>query len=150
MRLKERLKRFDIFGAKVEFFYQGKSFFNTIWGFLVTSLVCIGYISMVSLKWIEFFGETDPIDHFSETAQDMDTKTLRLQELGFSFAIDDSLDPRIGSIEASQVTWSGTDGVKYSKPIKLVPCDALLPLNLPLGNDYEKARRKSRSSVITE
>ena len=51
----------------MELFYKGQAYFNTYWGCSVTIFVILGYMVMVSLKWIEFFGETDPIAYFSET-----------------------------------------------------------------------------------
>ena len=51
----------------MEFFYKGSAYFNTGWGCSVTCFVIIAYMVMISLKWIEFFGETDPIAYFSET-----------------------------------------------------------------------------------
>ena len=56
-----KLQNFDIFGRGVNFFYKGSEQFNTKWGAFVTFFVIICYFSMVGLKWIEFFGETDPI-----------------------------------------------------------------------------------------
>ena len=49
---------------------------------------------------------------------------IDLQSIGFSFAVD-NLDPRIGKIEAFQVTWSGVDGAKKATPINLISCDSL-------------------------
>ena len=63
---KEKLKKFDIYGTNVELFYKGSAKFNTHWGCIVTFFIIICYMLMVGLKWIEFFGETDPIQHFSE------------------------------------------------------------------------------------
>ena len=87
---------------------------------------------MVSLKWIEFFGETDPIAYFSETRQDMDQK-IDLQKLNFSFAVD-NLDARIGTVEVTQISWNGLDGKKIYTPVNLVSCDTLQPFHIPLSN----------------
>ena len=65
--LTDKLKKLDIFGQNVELFYKGQAYFNTYWGCSVTIFVILGYMIVVSLKWIEFFGETDPIAYFSET-----------------------------------------------------------------------------------
>ena len=67
MLVDKLIKKLDIFGHNVEFFYKGSAYFNTGWGCSVTCFVIIAYMVMISLKWIEFFGETDPIAYFSET-----------------------------------------------------------------------------------
>ena len=94
--LGEKLKRIDIFGANVDLFYKGQARFHTHWGCSVTFCVIIVYMVVVSLKWIEFFGETDPIEHFSEAGQDLDQQ-IDLQSLGFTFAVD-NLDAKIGTV----------------------------------------------------
>ena len=66
-------------------------------------------------------------------------KMIDLQELSFSFAVD-NVDSRIGTIEALKIEWSGIDGIKQKTPIKLVQCDALQPLNIPLSNEFHRAR----------
>ena len=76
----------------------------------MTFFVVICYVVMVSFKWIEFFGETDSIEYFSESRQDMNER-INFQTLGFSFAID-YLEPRIGKIEAAQVSWNGIDSAE--------------------------------------
>ena len=53
---------------------------------MITMLVAIAYLLMLTLKFIEFFGETDPIEYFSETKQDMN-QMITLSEIGFSFAV---------------------------------------------------------------
>ena len=52
----------------------------------------------------------------------------------------DNLDARIGTVEATKISWRGTDGAKTKTEIKLVPCDALEPLKIPLSNEYHQAR----------
>ena len=61
---------------------------------------------------------------------------IDFQSLGFSFAID-NIEPRIGKIEATHVSFSGIVGVerKYT-PIDLKVCDTLQLTNLPLTNEY--------------
>ena len=70
---------------------------------------------------------------------------IDLQSLGFSFAID-SLDARIGKVEAKKVSWSGADGAKRDAQINLVPCDAIQPLNIPLANEFNRARSANSQS----
>ena len=67
MFIKGKLQRFDLFGRDVNFFYKGSEYFSTKWGCFMTFLVSVCYLMMISLKWTEFFGETDPIEYFSET-----------------------------------------------------------------------------------
>ena len=64
---------------------------------------------------------------------------IDLQSLGFTFAVD-NLDARIGTVEATKISWRGTDGAKTKTQIKLVPCDALEPLRIPLSNEFHQAR----------
>ena len=108
--LGKKLQKFDIFGRDVNFFYKGQEYFSTRWGCIMSIFVTVFYLIMVSLKWTEFFGETDPLAYFSETRQSMEYP-INLTELGFTFAVD-NLEASIGQIEATQVHWSGKDGVK--------------------------------------
>ena len=62
-----KLKKCDQFGRDVNFFYKGEEQYRTAWGTMITMLVAIAYLLMLTLKFIEFFGETDPIEYFSET-----------------------------------------------------------------------------------
>ena len=66
-----RLKHLDFFGTEVNFFYKGAERFSTGWGRFVSVSVMLGYITLVGLKFTEFFGETDQIHYFSETRQSM-------------------------------------------------------------------------------
>ena len=91
-------------------------------------------------KLIEFWDETDPIEYFSETRQGFDLP-INLNELGFTFAVE-SIEARIGRIEAVQVRWDGLDGIKHNNQIKLVSCDELAPWGLPLTNEYTSARAR--------
>ena len=61
-----KLQSFDIFGADVNFYYKGEDKFKTPWGCIVTIFVALSYLSMVSLKLIEFNGGFDGIEFFSE------------------------------------------------------------------------------------
>ena len=90
--------------------------------------VTIAYMFVVSLKWVEFFGETDPIEYFSEGKQSM-LEPINMSELGFIFAID-SIDERLGTIKVTHVDWSGTDGVKNETEIELVKCDTIGQMEL--------------------
>ena len=101
----DRLKKFDIFGRDVHFFYKGQAKYHTKCGCFMTFFVVICYVIVVCFKWIEFVGETDSIEYFSEARQDMNER-IDFQSLGFSFAID-NLEPRFGKIEAAQVSWNG-------------------------------------------
>ena len=113
----------------------------------MTFFVVICYVVVVSFKWIEFFGETDSIEYFSESRQDMNER-IDFQSLGFSFAID-SLEPRLGKIEATQVSWSGIGSAeKKEQPIDLKFYDALQPQNLPLTNEYSRARSQNTPAYL--
>ena len=118
-----RLRDLDFFGTEVNFFYKGAERFSTGWGRFVSVSVLLGYSTLVGLKFMEFFGETDQIHYFSETRQSMQ-ESIELSELGFTFAVQD-LQPNLGRIQAYQVKWSGTDGLKTKSPIDLVECDSL-------------------------
>ena len=95
----ERLKRFDIFGRNVNFFYKGQAKFSTKCGCFMTFFVIISYLIVVSFKWIEYFSESDSIEYFSEQHQDMEER-IDFKSIGFSFAID-NLEPRFGKIEVT-------------------------------------------------
>ena len=113
----------------------------------MTFFVVISYVVMVSFKWIEFFGETDSIEYLSEPRQDMNER-IDFQSLGFSFAID-NLEPRFGKIEATQVSWSGTNSAeRKEQPIDLKFCDALEPQNLQLTNEYSQARSQDPRTYL--
>ena len=101
---------------------------------------------MVSLKWIEFFGETDPIEYFSEAQQSM-FDSIDLHEPGFSFALD-SIEEQYGSLKATQVNWSGQNGVKYETEIDLVKCDSIG--HLKLANSFTEARRGKNEFLCPE
>ena len=55
-----------MFGRDVQFYYQGENQFTTGWGSIVTFLAVVGYLIIVLYKFVEFFGETDPVQYFSE------------------------------------------------------------------------------------
>ena len=67
----KRLHSFDFFATNINFYYKGLERFSTGWGRFVTASVVVGYSALVGLKFTEFFGETDPIQYFSETHQNM-------------------------------------------------------------------------------
>ena len=108
MKLGEKLQEFDIFGKGVTFFYKGKREFKTKWGCFVTAFVITSYLTILGIKLIEFFGETDPIAYFSETRQSMD-EPINLNDLGFTFAVE-NIEPTIGYIEAYQYHLDSSDG----------------------------------------
>ena len=68
MNKKSKLSTLDFFAKEVNFYYNGNERFTTGWGRFVTISVTLAYIAMVGLKFTEFFGETDPINYYSETA----------------------------------------------------------------------------------
>ena len=76
--LGNKLKKCDLFGRDVNFFYKGEEYYSTNWGVFVSFLVSTAIIVMVSLKMIEFFGVTDPIEYFSETPQNILKMVQRL------------------------------------------------------------------------
>ena len=108
--LTKNLRSLDYFWTYVNFFYKGNEYFSTGWGQFVTIFVTVAYLALIGLKFTEFFGETDPITYFSETRQDVQHR-LNLSSLGFSFALE-NVDADLGTLEAHQVHWSGSDGVK--------------------------------------
>ena len=108
--LSTKLLHFDLFGSNINFYYRGMEKFHTTWGCIVTFIIVLTYLAMVSVKCIEFFGETDGIDHFSETYQSIN-ESIDLMKLGFSFAVE-NVDQTMGKLEAFQVRWSGIDGSK--------------------------------------
>ena len=138
----QKLLQLDIFGRGVEFFFKGQQEFKTKWGCVVTAFIVTTYLIIFLLRLTEFFGETDPIEYFSQTRQSMDER-IDLNKLGFTFAVE-NIEARIGRIEVSQVDWDGTDGIKRSTPIELVNCEELSPWGLPLTNSYTQARIASK------
>ena len=78
----------DFFGKEVNFFYKGAERYSTGWGRFVSVSVMLGYVTLMGLKFTEFFGETDTIHYFSETRQSMQ-ESIELSQLGFSFAVQD-------------------------------------------------------------
>ena len=92
-----RMKRCDLFGRDVQFYYRGENQFTTGWGSIVTFLVAVGYLIILFYKFIEFFGETDPVQYFSEAQQDFGL-TIDLNSFEFYFAVE-AIDPEIGEIE---------------------------------------------------
>ena len=87
---------------------------------------------MGCLKMTEFFAELDPVEYFSEILQDYE-KPIEFSELDFTFAVA-AIDESIGKIVVNQVDWSSGDGLKLKTPISMVPCEFLMPLELPLVN----------------
>ena len=67
---------------------------------------------------------------------------IDLVELGFSFAVED-LDPTLGRIEAYQVDWAGSTGIKTKKRIDLVPCQSIPFHDIPINNNFTRARDRS-------
>lgn len=67
------------------------------------------------------------------------------------FAVE-SIDPRLGRLEAYQVVWSGLDGQKQTYEMDLVPCETLLTMSQEqkLDSSYSHARLKSQSREKTE
>ena len=118
--LLRKIKKCDQFGQNVKFFYKGEEYYRTYWGTLVTFVLATGYLLMVALKFTEFFGETDPIQYFSENQQDKG-EMIDLKEIGFTFAVE-PIGEEFGKIEAHQIHWSGIDGIKKSTDIKMEPC----------------------------
>ena len=102
------LKQFDVYGADISFYYKGEGKFHTAWGCIVTLFVAMVYLFMISLKFIEFFDETDPIEQLSEAIQSLD-EVIDLTSNGFSFAVE-NIDERIGKIQAYQVKWDVYNG----------------------------------------
>ena len=90
--------QFDLFGSNINFYYRGMEKFHTAWGCTVTFFIVLIYLTMVGIRFIEFFGETDGIEHFSERYQSLN-ESIELMDLGFSFAVE-NVDQTMGKIEA--------------------------------------------------
>ena len=58
----------------------------------------IAFMTMTSLKFVEFFGDTDPIEYFILAKQDIG-EPIDLTDLGFTFAVED-IHESIGWVEA--------------------------------------------------
>ena len=84
-------------GRNINLFYKGEEQYKTYLGTAVTFIVATGVLLMISLKFVEFFGEVDPISYFLESRQDMD-EIIDFTEIGFSFAIE-TIEEEYGSIE---------------------------------------------------
>ena len=97
---------------------------------------------LFTTRLIEFFGHEDPIEYFSLRAQSLD-EVIKLDEIGFTFAVQE-LPPEIGRIRAFQVDWDGVSGDRVETEIPMEPCTRLGVTNLPLANDFSKARDGSR------
>ena len=134
----ERLKKFDLFGRSIKFTYQGIDYFTTNCGRAVTFLTVLAFLLLMSLKFVEFFGEHDSILYLNSSGQSADA-LMDLQELNFSLAIEE-LEPRFGTLELSHVDWSGEDGIKSETPISLQPCETLNTADLSFDNSYVQAR----------
>ena len=130
--LGNKLKKCDLFGRDVNFFYKGEEYYSTNWGVFVSFLISTAILVMVSLKMIEFFGVTDPIEYFSETPQNMQ-EIIDLKANGFSFAVE-SIEKELGEILVDQIDWNGLTGDKIVTPILMEPCDSLQPLDVNLVN----------------
>ena len=65
---KERIgiKKFDYFGRPINFFFQGDNLYRTYFGTGISFIAYLGILFMLTIKFIEFIAETDPIEHFSE------------------------------------------------------------------------------------
>ena len=63
--LAKRVKRLDLFGTNINFTYRGDDYFTTGCGSGVTVFATIGFLFLASMKFIEFFGETDPIEYMT-------------------------------------------------------------------------------------
>ena len=140
----QKIKKCDQFGRDVNFFYKGEEYYRTNWGTAVTFFVAIGYLLMVALKFTEFFGETDPIEYFSETQQDMQ-EMIGLGEINFSFAVE-AIDKEFGNLEVHQIHWSGIDGLKTFTEIEMEPCTTIFGMDLPSNNVYSQVRRREQDS----
>ena len=96
MNFETKVKECDLFGRPINFFYNGNAEYTTRWGCFVTGFVVIAFMTMTSLKFVEFFDETDPIEYFALKGQDQ-TVPIDLTAIGFTFAVE-AIDEKIGSI----------------------------------------------------
>ena len=99
MNFGTKVKECDLFGRPINFFYNGNNEYTTRWGCFITGFVLIVFMTMTSLKFVEFFGDTDPIEYFILARQDPG-ELINLTELGFTFAVED-IDESIGWVEVS-------------------------------------------------
>ena len=63
---RENFKRFDYFGRDINFFFKGDNVYRTYFGTVVSFIAYTIILIMLLIKLTEFFGVTDPIEHFSE------------------------------------------------------------------------------------
>ena len=106
--ISKRLKQLDLFGTTVNFTYRGDDYYTTRCGSSVTILAVTIFVILAGIKFVEFFGSTDPIEYMTEAKQPMDEK-IDLDSLGFTFAIE-KLDPAYGRLVVEQVVWDGITG----------------------------------------
>ena len=128
-----------MFGRDVNFFYKGQEYYSTNWGIFVSLCISTAILTMVSLKLVEFFGVTDPIEYFSQTPQSMD-EIIDLGANGFSFGIE-AIEKELGEVKVEQIKWSGITGDKTITDITMEPCDSLQPSNLSFVNEFSEKRR---------
>ena len=85
------MKQCDLFGTNVQFTYRGQDYYTTNCGRAVTFLAVAAYLTLVCLKLIEFFGETDDIQYMTIMTRSLD-EAIDLRQLNFNFAIEE-LEP---------------------------------------------------------
>ena len=69
---------------------------------------------------------------------------IDLQEIGFSFAIETVQEERL-NFEVTKVDWNGKDGQKVKTKIEMIPCSAILGLDLPIVTEYSAKRSGIRN-----
>ena len=105
---------------------------------MTTFFVGIVCTIVLTLRLVEFFAETDPIEYFSETSQDL-LEEINLREIGFSFAIE-QIEEEFGSIEVHRIDWSGIDGSKKKTKIIMEECEILRGSELSIANEFSMMR----------
>ena len=98
------LKNVDMFGANVEFTFQGKHRYPTVIGAIMTILIfslCTAFLIVRTLKLVNY---DDP--YLSTTTTDAEGIEIDLYALQFYFAVEKP-DPRVGRVSVYQTDWLG-------------------------------------------
>ena len=97
------LKDLDMYGAGVEFNFQGKNRFTTVIGSIMTFITILLFISFAAIRTLEFALQGDPF--INMTSLIAEEESIDLWDIDFVFAIED-LDPKVGRISVQQVSWN--------------------------------------------
>ena len=95
---KKKLQKIDMFGTSLPLTYKNKATYTTSCGSVMTIIAVSGYLVLLGLKLMEFFGQSDPVRHSTVQAASQD-RSLDLNEIGFTFAVE-NVATEIGQLEA--------------------------------------------------